>query len=251
MTLERVQRIVARAGLASRRKAEDLIREGRVTVNGKTVTIGAKADPETDEVRLDGKPVRSPTTRRYLLLNKPPECMSTRSDPEGRRTVFDLLPRGLERGLVTVGRLDFHSEGLLILTDDGDFAHRVAHPRYGSRKTYEVKVKGAPSESAIRKLRQGIVLDGRRTSRCRITSLKTKGERKARRNTWWTVELGEGRSRQIREMFYRIGHPVQRLRRVAIGMVRDPRLKPGGLRELTRREVESFMGRKPVARPAR
>lgn len=251
MSEDRLQRLLARAGLASRRKAEEMIREGRVTVNGKTATIGDKADPAIDDVRLDGKPVRPPATQRYLLFNKPPECMSTRSDPEGRRTVFDLLPRGMARGLVTVGRLDYHSEGLLILTDDGDFAQRVAHPRYGCRKTYEVKVKGAPAESALRKLRQGIVLDGRRTSRCRISPLTTKGERRALRNTWWTVELSEGRSRQIREMFFRIGHPVQRLRRVAIGSVRDPRLGPGGLRELTRREVESFRGPASGGRPKR
>lgn len=251
MSEERLQRLMARAGIASRRKSEDLIREGRVTVNGKTAEIGAKADPVSDDVRVDGKPVHSPTSHRYLLLNKPPGCMSTRSDPEGRSTVFDLLPRGMIRGLVTVGRLDFHSEGLLLLTDDGDFAHRVAHPRFGCRKTYEVKVKGAPVAGVIEKLRKGIVLEGRRTARCRIKPLQPKGERKARRNTWWTVELTEGRSRQIREMFYRVGYPVQRLRRVAIGAVKDPRLRPGGFRELTPREVEGFMSRKDGSRKAR
>lgn len=251
MSEERVQRLMAQAGIASRRKAEDLIREGRVTVNGRTVEIGAKADPAKDEVRVDGKPLRPPVSRRYLLLYKPPGCISTRSDPEGRTTVFDLLPKGMVRGLVTVGRLDYNTEGLLILTDDGDFAHRVAHPSFGCRKIYEVKVKGAPSESAIAKLRKGIVLDGQRTARCRIRELSTKGERKARRNTWWTIDLAEGRSRQIREMFFRIGHPVQRLRRVAIGSVRDPRLRPGGFRDLSRQEIDSLMGRGSGRRSAR
>jgi 23S rRNA pseudouridine2605 synthase len=246
VTEERIQKILARAGVAARRKAEELIREGRVTVNGKVAELGAKADPLRDSIKLDGKRVEPAREHRYLLLNKPKGYLTAVSDPDGRPTVIDLVPPPMRKALVPVGRLDFHTEGLLILTDDGEFANRLSHPRYGCHKTYEVKVKGIPEESQVDRLRRGIVLDGRRTASCRIEVLRTtprKGEEGG--NAWYHVELSEGRTRQIREMFFRIGHPVQKLRRVAIGSLRDPDLPVGSLRDLTEAE------RTRLLRPAR
>ncbi|HKI04592.1 MAG TPA: pseudouridine synthase [Thermoanaerobaculia bacterium] len=260
MSEERVQKILARAGIASRRKAEELIREGVVTINGRVAEVGDKADPERDAIKVDGKRIQHNQQHRYLLLNKPKAYMSTVEDPEGRKTVMDLVPAAMRKALVPVGRLDYHTEGLLLLTDDGEFAQRIAHPRYGSTKTYEVKVKGAPTEAQLDRLREGILLDGHRTSPAKITS---RGPRKPtgthRRgepesdNSWWIVEISEGRTRQVREMFFRIGHPVQKLRRVAIGPLRDARLPVGALRELTEQEVEKLLrsARQPEAKPAR
>jgi pseudouridine synthase len=245
VSVDRVQKILARAGVASRRKAEELILEGRVTVNGQIATLGAKADPEEDSVKVDGKRVRPPRVHRYLLLNKPKGFMSAVSDPEGRPTVLDLVPPQFRRALVPVGRLDFQTEGLLLLTDDGDFSQRVAHPRYGCRKTYAVKVKGGPDEEQLDRLRRGgLVMDGKPTSPCRIRRRRPPpGSREGEGGySWWTVELFEGRTRQIREMFFRIGHPVQKLRRVAIGRLEDPHLPLGACRELRPREVEMLLG---------
>ena len=239
MTEDRLQKILARAGVTSRRKAEDLIREGQVTINGQVATLGDKADPAEDAIKVDGKRVHPQTHSTYLLLYKPAGVMSTRADPEGRPTVLELVPEALRKALVPVGRLDFNTEGLLLLTDDGEFAHRVAHPRYGCSKTYEVKVKGGPDPEAVRKLRHGTVLDGKLRVPLAVESMASPGPREGR-NTWWTVELGEGKTRQIREMFFRVGHPVQRLRRVAIGPLRDARMGPGDLRELTDREVAAL-----------
>lgn len=241
MAEERLQKILARAGVASRRKVEELIRDGRVTVNGTVAAIGDKADLERDAVKLDGKRVQALRDHHYVLLYKPRGVMSTVSDPGGRPTVIDLVPAWLRKALVPVGRLDFLTEGLILLTDDGELAHHVAHPRYGCRKRYEVKVKGEPPPEAIAKLRAGVVLDGRRTAPCRITPLRLpRAARPEGANTWWTVELGEGRSRQIRDMFQRIDHPVQKLRRVGIGPVSDPSMGPGDCRELTASEVEAL-----------
>jgi 23S rRNA pseudouridine2605 synthase len=271
MSAERLQKILARAGVASRRRAEELIREGLVTVNGRVAGLGDKADPERDAIKVGGKRIQPAREHRYLLLNKPRGYMSTVADPEGRPTVIDLVPPAMRKALVPVGRLDFHTEGLLLLTDDGEFAQRIAHPRYGSTKTYEVKVKGTPSEAQVDRLRAGIVLEGRRTSPAKITGrapFKPAGARRRgepeSENSWWLVELTEGRTRQIREMFLRVGHPVQKLRRVAIGSLRDPHLPLGALRELSEREVQKLLrsarthdektatkrppGRKPAAR---
>ncbi len=248
MSEERLQKILARAGIASRRKAEELIREGLVTVNGRIAEIGEKADPERDAIKVNGKRVQPSHEHRYLLLNKPKGYMSTLSDPEGRPTVIDLVPPGMRKALVPVGRLDFMTEGLLLLTDDGEFAQRLAHPRYGSTKTYEVKVSGIPSEAQLDRLRAGIVLEGRRTAPVKITARAPFKPAKARRrgepeseNSWWMVELTEGRTRQIREMFQSIGHPVQKLRRVAIGSLRDPHLPLGSLRDLSEKEIERLL----------
>ena len=275
MSEERLQKILARAGIASRRKAEELIREGRVTVNGQPAGIGDKADLERDSVKLDERRIQAPAVHRYLLLNKPRGVMSTVSDPAGRPTVIDLVPPALRRALAPVGRLDFQTEGLLLLTDDGDLAQHVAHPSFGCWKTYEVKVRGRPADEQIERLRSGIVLEGRRTAPCRIAPLPRSsrssrskaaravaarragggpgGRRSPRRepegdtSSWWSVELGEGRTRQIREMFQRIGHPVQKLRRIAIGPVSDPDIPVGSLRELSEREVAALRRAGPPA----
>ncbi len=241
---ERLQKVLARAGLASRRAVEQMIREGRITVNGRIAVLGQRFDP-ADAVKVDGRRVAvgSNRRRRYLLLNKPAGCVSTSSDPEGRATVLDLLPPRLRKGVFPVGRLDYETEGLLILTDDGELAQRVAHPRHGCSKTYEVKVKGRPRAAAIDRLREGVMLGGRRAV---PLSVKPRGAPMGRRgsvsNSWWTVTLGEGRTRQIREMFFRIGHPVSRLRRVAIGPVVDAGLVRGAWRELTAEEIERLRG---------
>ncbi|HVT59831.1 MAG TPA: pseudouridine synthase [Thermoanaerobaculia bacterium] len=276
MSEERLQKLLARAGIASRRKAEELIREGRVTVNGQVAAIGDKADLERDSVKLDERRIHALSSHRYLLLNKPRGVMSTVSDPGGRPTVIDLVPPPLRKALVPVGRLDFLTEGLLLLTDDGELAQRIAHPSHGCTKTYEVKVRGRPDEQQLDRLRAGIVLEGRRTAPCRITPRRlgrhrlgergdqrpapsrgrrsapgTAGGRAGARavgdSSWWVVELGEGRTRQIREMFQRVGHPVQKLRRVAIGPVSDPGLPLGTVRELTGREVEALRKARPGA----
>jgi len=240
MSEERLQKLLARSGIASRRKAEELITEGRVTVNGAVAELGQKVDPERDAIKVDGKRVHAPSAEHhvYLLLNKPRGVVSTVSDPEGRPTVLELVPPALQKALVPVGRLDFLTEGLILLTNDGDFAHRVAHPSHGCVKTYEVKVKGRPDEKGLERLRRGIVLEGRRTAPLRIAARPSRPGPRTGENSWWMVELSEGRTRQIREMFFRIGHPVQRLRRVAIGALTDPNLPLGQIRELTADEVE-------------
>ncbi|HVS65780.1 MAG TPA: pseudouridine synthase [Thermoanaerobaculia bacterium] len=246
---DRLQKVLARAGIASRRAAEDLIREGRVTINGRPAELGDRVHPGSDAVKVDGRLVRPRERHRYLVLNKPAGCVTTVSDPEGRDTVLDLVPPALRRALFPVGRLDYHSEGLLLLTTDGEFAEAVSHPRHGCRKSYEVKVKGEPSEDQLERLREGITIEGRRTAPAKIrrrTGVVGRHGRRSSANTWWVVELAEGRTRQIREMFRKIGHPVQRLRRVAIGPLRDRTIPLGTYRELTEEEVAA-LGHKGAA----
>lgn len=251
MTGERLQKALAQAGVGSRRQIEEMIREGRITIDGRVAKLGDRADLESEAVKVDGRRVAAPKrARRYLLLNKPGGYMSTVSDPEGRPTVLDLVPQRLRKGLFPVGRLDFMTEGLILVTDDGDFAQHVAHPRYGCRKTYEVKVKGRPGEPALERIRRGMVLDGKRTAPCDVLPRAGHmGARSSVENSWWTVVLAEGRTRQIREMFARIGHPVSRLRRVAIGPLADPGLPRGGWRELTEAEVETLRQKTARTRP--
>jgi 23S rRNA pseudouridine2605 synthase len=238
MQLERLQKIIAHAGFASRREAETMIREGRVTVNGQVVTeLGSKADPNRDHVKVDGKLITRAETHRYILLYKPKEVMTTVEDPQGRRTVIDLV-KGVRERIYPVGRLDFHSEGLIILTNDGDLAFKVAHPKHGSVKTYHVKVRGVPQERLIEKLERGITIDNKRTLPCEISRLKTTGRGDDEGNSWYEVRLREGRTQQIRKMFQAVGHPVSKLRRVAIGPISDPNLSAGDWRELTAREVK-------------
>ncbi|HYK43490.1 MAG TPA: pseudouridine synthase [Thermoanaerobaculia bacterium] len=246
----RLQKLLSRAGLASRREAEEWIRAGRVQVNGRVATIGESADPESDAVRVDGKRVRPPAAEKvYLLLNKPKGYVTTMSDPEKRDTVMDLIPGTLRAGVRPVGRLDVQTEGLLLLTDDGDLARDVTHPSMGCPKEYRVKVSGVPPESDLDRLRRGITLDGRSTRSCEIQRTRTTGGR-GEGNAWFTVTLREGKSRQIRRMFEAIGHQVSKLKRVAIGPIRDERLRPGETRRLTAEEVAALRASlKPSARP--
>lgn len=242
MAEERLQKILARAGVGSRRFVEERIRAGAVTVNGRVASLGDRADLTQDAVKVDGKRIQGASgEHRYLLLHKPPATMSTLKDPEGRPTVIELIPRPLRRGLIPVGRLDFMTSGLLLLTTDGDFAHRVAHPRYGCTKTYEVKVKGFPKEESIAKLRRGITIDGKRTARCLLERRYLPKGVGSSDNSWWTIVLAEGRTRQIREMFLRIGHPVQKLRRVSIGPVTDSSLPMGRFRDLHPAEIKALL----------
>jgi pseudouridine synthase len=231
--MERLQKILSRAGVASRRAAEQLMLEGRVTVNGETVReLGTKADAAHDDIRVDGRRVKVVERHRYILLNKPPGFMTTRSDPEGRPTVLDLL-KGVREYVYPVGRLDFDSEGLLILTNDGDLAARLTHPRHGVVRVYEARVLGVPDAHDLDRLRRGIAIDGRSTEPADIEAI---GRRSS--HAMLRVTIREGRNRQVRKMCDAIGHPVTRLRRVAIGPIRDARLKAGAWRELTTEEVE-------------
>lgn len=249
MQLERLQKIIAHAGFASRREAETMIREGRVTVNGRVVTeLGSKADPASDHIKVDGKLITRAETHRYILLYKPKEVMTTVEDPQGRRTVIDLI-KGVRERIYPVGRLDFHSEGLILLTNDGDLAFKVSHPQHGSVKTYHVKVRGVPEERLIAKLERGITIDNKRTLPCEIRQMKTTGKGDDAGNSWYEVKLREGRTQQIRKMFQAVGHPVSKLRRVAIGPLSDPRLGPGDYRELTKSEVKMLATMKEPAKP--
>lgn len=234
----RVQKILADAGLASRREAEEWIREGRVQVNGQVVSLGDRADPDRDAVRVDGKrvhPRRGP--RAYVLLNKPKGYVTTVDDPAARNTVLDLLPPSLRGRVKPAGRLDVQTEGLLLLTDDGELARHVTHPSTGCSKEYRVKVSGVPGEKDLQRLRRGIPLDGRPTRAAEIERISTTA-RAGEGNTWLRVVLREGRTRQIRRMFEAIGHPVSKLKRVAIGPIRDDRLPTGAWRSLSPGEVE-------------
>ncbi|MGZ8797346.1 MAG: pseudouridine synthase [Thermoanaerobaculia bacterium] len=251
MQPERLQKIIAHAGFASRREAEAMIAGGRVTVNGRIVTeLGTKADAARDHIKVDGKLVTRPERHRYILLYKPKEVTSTVNDPEGRRTVIDLV-RGVAERIYPVGRLDYHSEGLLLLTNDGDLAYEITHPKHGSMKTYHVKVRGVPDERLVSKLEHGITIEGKKTIPCQIGHMKTTGRASDEGNSWFEVKLREGRNQQIRKMFRAIGHPVMKLRRVAIGPISDPKLLPGEWRELTKQEVKmlaTMKDQQPVKR---
>ncbi len=249
MELERLQKIIAHAGFASRREAEAMIREGRVTVNGRVVDeLGSKADPARDHIKVDGKLITRPETHRYILLYKPREVMTTVKDPQGRKTVMDLI-KGVRERIYPVGRLDFHSEGLILLTNDGELANKIADPQQGSVKTYHVKVRGVPSERIVEKLERGITIDGRRTLPCEISRMKTTGRGDEEGNSWYEVRLREGKNRQIRRMFQAVGHPVSKLRRVAIGPITDPKLTAGDWRELSPKEVKMLATMQEPAKP--
>src|SRR5918911_2612756 len=236
---ERLQKLIAAAGLASRRHAEELIEAGEVTVNGETVReLGTKADPARDHIKVRGRlinPLLEAREKVYVLLNKPRGYLASLADPEGRPLVTELVPASLGR-LHPVGRLDFNTEGLLILTNDGELTNYVTRARNKVAKVYEVKVKGVPPEEQIARLRRGIRLeDGARTAPARIA--KT-GETST--NSWFEVVLQEGRNQQIRRMFDQIGHSVLKLRRVQIGPIRDKQMRTGAWRHLTAREVASL-----------
>jgi pseudouridine synthase len=227
----RLQKIISQAGVTSRRKAEDLIVEGRVRINGKTVfELGTKADPDRDTIDVDGKRIEPKQPRISVLLNKPDGFITSLRDPEGRPTVKKLVDNIPVR-LYPVGRLDYHTEGLLILTNDGDLAQKIEHPSHTLEKIYLAKVKGIPEENKISKLRAGIVLEGRKTLPAKIKIIET------RKNAWVEITIREGKQNQIRNMFEEIGHPVLKLKRIAIGPIRDDSLKPGEYRMLTPQEI--------------
>ena len=229
---ERLQKILSAGGVASRRLAEDLILQGRVTVNGAVITeLGTKADPEQDDVRVDGRRVHAQKHARYILLNKPRGYVTTRSDPQGRRTVMDLL-KGVREYVYPVGRLDYDSEGLLLLTNDGDLAAKLTHPRHEVERLYEARVRGVPDARALDRLSRGIVIDGRRTSHAAV---EITGGREGQSIV--EIAVHEGRQRQVRKMFDAVGHPVIRLRRVRIGPIADANLRTGYWRELTPQEL--------------
>jgi 23S rRNA pseudouridine2605 synthase len=235
MPEERLQKILANAGVASRRKSEALIVEGRVTVNGAVVTeLGTKADPESDHIKVDGRLIRPPGRLVYIALNKPDNVVSTASDPQGRETVLDFLP-GIRERVYPVGRLDYHSTGLILLTNDGEFANAVTAARSHVPKTYLVKTKGQLTSEEEQEFRTGIPLSGQRTAPAGLRLIR-RGE-----NPWYEVRLFEGRNQQIRIMFKHFGHLVEKLRRVRIGTLELGSIKPGEFRHLTPEEVRKLM----------
>jgi 23S rRNA pseudouridine2605 synthase len=239
----RLQKILAQAGVASRRGAEKLIAEGRVTVNGDTVReMGTKADLAADDIRVDGRRIKAAERLRYILLNKPAGFVTTRSDPQRRRTVIDLLG-GVREYVYPVGRLDYDTEGLLLLTNDGDLAAALTHPRHGVERTYEARVAGMPDQDAIDRLRKGIPLDGKRTLPADVVLLNRSG-----REGLLLITIREGRNRQVRRMCEAVGHPVDKLKRVKIGPLSDRMLRRGEWRDLTPAEVKSL---KKLAKPTR
>ena len=209
--------------------------DGRVSVNGVTVReLGTKADPAHDDIRVDGRRIKIAERHRYLLLNKPRGYVTTRSDPQRRPTVVDLI-RGVKEYVYPVGRLDYDSEGLLLLTNDGDLAARLTHPRHGVARVYEARVLGVPDVHDLDRLTRGIVVDGRRTEPADIKLLP---HRRDDRHATLLITIREGRNRQVRNMCDAIGHPVVELRRVAIGPIRDARLKVGHWRDLSEQEID-------------
>jgi len=231
---ERLQKILAHAGVASRRHAEEMIVAGRVSVNGHIVTeLGSKADPAEDVIKVDGKKLRVARRHIYILLNKPKNVMSTSSDPEGRPTVLEYVKGKVKERLYPVGRLDFGSEGLIILTNDGEFTKFMTQAGIVP-KVYRVKVAGRPADRDLDRLRRGAYIDNERLAPCEIVQL-TGSE-----NPWLEVTLHQGRNQQIRRMFQAIGHPVEKLRRIRIGFLEDEKLRPGEWRFLSEHEIFHF-----------
>jgi 23S rRNA pseudouridine2605 synthase len=234
----RLNKLLSHAGVASRRVADSLITQGRVEINGRVVTaLGTQADPEKDDIRIDGRRLKAPPARRYLLMNKPMGVVTTRSDPQRRPTVTDLLVKaGIDGYFYPVGRLDYDTEGLILLTNDGEFAERVSHPRHELERTYEAVVVGVPDEKDIERLRRGVTIDGRRTLPATVRRGRTVATRQGPQ-TVLEITLREGRNRQVRKMCDAIAHPVERLRRIRIGALTDPSLRAGQIRDLTPAEV--------------
>jgi 23S rRNA pseudouridine2605 synthase len=231
----RLQKLIASTGLSSRRKAEMLIAAGRVLVNGKVVTeLGTKVDPERDHVKVDGKHLESAQPFVYLILNKPKNVMSTLDDPGGRTTVKNFL-RGVSVRVFPVGRLDFDSEGLMLLTNNGDLAQALLHPRYHVPKTYLIKVKKILTDEEIKKLERGIRLEDGMTGPAYVKKVK-----KAEQNSWLEITIREGRKHQVRRMLEAVGHPVIKLLRVRMGPLSLGDLPPGEFRFLTDREANAL-----------
>lgn len=222
---ERVQKVLARIGVASRRASENLIADGRVTVNGQAITLGARVGPD-DELAVDGVVYTTRPGVVIYLLNKPTGVVTTASDPQGRPTVVELVPA--EPRVFPVGRLDLDTEGLLLLTNDGDLTHRLTHPSFGIEKEYLVEVEGRPSRQALRQLREGVELDDGMTAAAKASEIEPGLVR---------LTIHEGRNRQVRRMCETVGHPVRRLVRTRIGPIADRRLRPGQSRPLSDDEV--------------
>jgi len=232
---ERLQKILAKAGVSSRRGAEELIRSGQVTVDGSVVTeMGVKIDPGSHQVKVNNKPISDSEEKTYILLNKPAGYVTTMHDPQGRPIVTSLLT-GLKARLFPVGRLDLDTEGALILTNDGELTHQILHPKFNINKTYVAKVKGSPSRAALKQLAQGIVIDNRTTSPARLRVL-----RKSARESVIEIIIHEGRKRQVRKMFAAINHPVIHLQRIAYGSLKLGKLPLGKFRSLSRAELKSI-----------
>jgi 23S rRNA pseudouridine2605 synthase len=226
---ERLQKVLAAAGFGSRRVCEDLIAEGRVTVDGEVAVLGRRVDLDTAKVAVDGVPVSVRPGLVYYLLNKPAGVVATASDPHGRPTVVELVPS--EPRVFSVGRLDTDTEGLLLLTNDGDLAHRLAHPSFGIEKEYLAEVEGKVTPGEVRRLREGVALDDGVSAPAKVSLVPPRGLRLA---------IHEGRNRQVRRMCAAVGHPVVRLVRTRIGPLADRRLAPGEWRELTDAEVQAL-----------
>lgn len=251
MARERLQKLIARSGRCSRREADRLVAEGRVTVNGRVAVPGQKADPETDHIKIDGARLKPAEPVRTVLLYKPRGVMTTCDDPEERTTVIDLVRPVVKERVFPVGRLDYHSEGLLLLTNDGDLAARVTHPRYGVVREYMVKIRGDLDEDEVRRLHAGTVIDGHHV---KPLSAERVGASAGGASTWWKVEVTEGRTHEVRQLFLRAGRLVQRLRRSAIGPIRDDSLRSGDFRMLTEKEVAQLRRaakQPPKASPAK
>lgn len=231
----RLQKALAQAGVASRRAAEELIRQGRVTVNGRVVTaMGEHVNLQSDEVCVNRVPISVSSRKVYLLFNKPRHCVTTSRDPQGRKTVFDYIPDCGVR-LFAVGRLDYDAEGLLLLTNDGPLANRLQHPRYGISKTYEVKVQGHPQEQALTRLRSGVVLEEGVTAPAEVRVVRSLPQA-----VWLRIVVHQGWNRQLKRMGEAVGHPVLKLKRVAYGGLRLGRLAPGSYRPLAPAEVRQL-----------
>lgn len=238
MKEERLQKVIAGAGIASRRHAEKMILEGRVQVNGQTVTIlGTKVLP-TDKIVVDGKPLRQrPEEYLYILLHKPTGYITSASDPQGRKTVLDLIKKVPQR-VYPVGRLDYDTSGLLILTNDGELAYRLTHPSYGVEKTYQVKVRGKIPPEGLRSLAKGVDLEDGKTAPARVREVPGQNQRDL---PTYEITIHEGRNRQVRRMFEAIGYPVCALQRIRFGPLElDKSLKPGEYRLLTQREIRKL-----------
>lgn len=232
--MERLQKVIARAGIASRRRAEELIASGRVRVNGQVVTeLGVRVDPATDRVEVDGRPVVFPRLV-YLMLHKPRGVVTTLRDPQGRATVLDLVP-GVPERLFPVGRLDYDSEGLLVLTNDGELAHRLMHPSFEVVKVYRVCVAGKVTGAALKRLREGVMLDDGMTAPARVQVLSRRED-----GTWLEIGIHEGRNRQVRRMAKAVGLSVRRLIRIAYGPLRLGNLPPGKFRFLKESAVAAL-----------
>jgi len=230
---ERLQKALARSGFGSRRACEELIAAGRVTVNGEVAQLGRRLDPRHDRVAVDGVPLPVRPGLVYYVLNKPVRVVTTASDPQGRRTVLDLVPP--EPRVFPVGRLDYDTAGILLLTNDGDLAHALTHPSRGVPKTYLVEVEGVPGRAALRRLREGVALEDGLTAPARVRLAQSTPTGSA-----LEIVLHEGRNRQVRRMCEAVGHPVRRLVRANFGPISDHRLAPGEWRMLTNGEIRSL-----------